>query len=330
MNELLVRLRWRAMHTRGDEQRYWLRAYLRQKAKRGIWDVRMLNGCPGNIKAPVKVAIMRGVAAGLLVTATTNGRHAAGSYHAHGEAVDLGHRKPGTKAALDALKIFQRAEHRRASEYIELLGPINGLAVLRRRQTNLREGTPLEQNHDNHVHLTPRFTIKRVTTPPPAPTPRPIRMPASVRSLSTRGLNLIAGFEGFVARPYNDAAGHATIGYGHLLHYGPVTLADLHGWGTITVARGLELLDADAARFERAVGLLVTVPVSQGEFDALVSFAFNVGERALAGSTLLRLLNQSNRVEAADEFLRWNRAGGRVLAGLTRRRQAERHLFLGL
>jgi len=154
-----------------------------------------------------------------------------------------------------------------------------------------------------------------------------LRVPAAERTLSALGLALIAEFEGFVATPYNDVAGHATIGFGHLLHHGPVTALDRSRWGTLTRARALAILDADADIAETGVRRLVKVTVSQGEFDALVSFAFNVGLGALAESTLLRRLNAGKRTAAMLEFARWTRAGGRVVGGLVRRRLAEAYLF---
>jgi lysozyme len=146
--------------------------------------------------------------------------------------------------------------------------------------------------------------------------------------LSHGGIALIAGFEGFVAHPYADAAGHATIGFGHLLHHGGVTDADRSRWGTITRERGLALLAADARDAEQTVTSSVRVTLTQEQFDALVSFVFNVGGAAFRGSTLLRRLNAGDRRGAADELLRWSRAGGSILEGLRRRRTAERELFL--
>jgi lysozyme len=143
--------------------------------------------------------------------------------------------------------------------------------------------------------------------------------------LSRRGVALIADFEGFVGHGYNDAAGHCTIGYGHLLHRGPCSRAERAR--TISRRAGRVLLDRDADRFERAVDRLVRVPIGQGRFDALVSFTFNVGEGAFASSTLLRRLNRGDYDGAAAEFDRWTRAGGRVLPGLVRRRNAEQALF---
>jgi lysozyme len=160
------------------------------------------------------------------------------------------------------------------------------------------------------------------------------RKPVKDRRLSKRGLDLIAEFEGFVPYAYNDAAGHATVGYGRLLHHGPVTAKDRERYGTrdkpkVTHEMGLRMLEEDTEAFERVVQSLVRVPVTQGEFNALVSFSFNVGAGALRDSTLLRLLNGHKRRLAAREFVKWNKAGGRVLPGLTRRREAEARMFRG-
>ena len=95
----------------------------------------------------------------------------------------------------------------------------------------------------------------------------------------------------------------------------------------ITAAWAEELLRDDLAEFEAAVNGLVKVRLCQHQFDALVSLAFNIDARAFSDSTLLRLLNSGMYDDAALQFQRWNKAGGRVLAGLTRRRMAERKLF---
>lgn len=150
------------------------------------------------------------------------------------------------------------------------------------------------------------------------------------RRLSKRGAEFIARFEGFVATPYNDAAGNATIGYGHLIHKGPVTPADRARWGTLSRERALALLEQDAQVAADAVLRHVRPRLaSQARFDALVSFVFNIGEGQFASSTVLRCLNSGiRRRGAADALLAWDHAGGRVLEGLHERRTAERHLFL--
>ena len=141
--------------------------------------------------------------------------------------------------------------------------------------------------------------------------------------LSDQGLQLIQQFEGFRSAVYLDPKGLQTIGYGHKLQPGE---SFPNG---VTEAQATDLLLADVSTAEGAVNRLVTVPLNQGQFDALVDFTFNLGAGNLQSSTLLKLLNQSNIQGAADEFLKWNHAGTQVLPALTARRQAERNLFLG-
>jgi lysozyme len=139
--------------------------------------------------------------------------------------------------------------------------------------------------------------------------------------ISQKGIDLITEFEGFIGHPYKDAVGVLTVGYGHT---GP----DVRQIGNISQAEGRALLAKDLIRYEDGVKKSVKVKINQNQFDALVSFAYNVGTGALASSTLLKKLNAGDKRGAADEFLKWDKAGGRVLAGLTRRRKAERALFL--
>lgn len=144
---------------------------------------------------------------------------------------------------------------------------------------------------------------------------------------SDKGLALIKEFEGFSARPYLCPAGVPTIGYGAT--YYPdgkrVTMADK----SVSEADATAMLRSMLASYEAGVSRYVHVPLTQGQFDALVSFAYNVGLSALKDSTLLRLVNARDYAGAAAQFARWNRAGGKVLPGLTRRREAERVMFLG-
>lgn len=145
--------------------------------------------------------------------------------------------------------------------------------------------------------------------------------------VSQRGLDLIAKFEGVVLHAYNDPVGHCTVGVGHLIHRGNCTQEDYTRWRNMTRAQAMRLLKLDLASREAAVDRLVTVPLNQNEFDALVSFVFNLGVGAFEKSTLLRLLNQGKRKAAAEEFGRWVFAGGQKLPGLVTRRAAERRLF---
>lgn len=139
--------------------------------------------------------------------------------------------------------------------------------------------------------------------------------------ISQKGVNLIKEFEGLELKAYKDAVGIVTIGYGST---GPhVSMGQ-----TVTQAEAEALLMKDVSRFEIGVEQLVKVPLNQNQFDALVSFAFNLGLGNLGSSTLLRKLNSKDYVGAANEMLRWNKAKGKVLKGLTRRRVAEKALFL--
>ncbi len=149
--------------------------------------------------------------------------------------------------------------------------------------------------------------------------------------LSDAGLALIAESEGFVGHLYDDAAGHATIGYGHLVHHGPTTAKDREAWPNgITKEAAAALLREDAAKAEGAVNRLVKVALTQGQFDALVDFVFNVGEGAFEKSTLRAMLNAGKpKAEVASQFARWSKAGGKVLQGLVTRRGKEREMFLG-
>jgi lysozyme len=146
-------------------------------------------------------------------------------------------------------------------------------------------------------------------------------------SLSAAGLDFIAAQEGFRATVYADAAGHATIGYGHR----PLPQEEDFSDG-ITRDAALTLLEKDAAHAEEAVRGRVAFALTLAEFDALVSFTFNVGAVAFQGSTLLAKLNAGDFAGAADEFLSWDkvRVAGTltVSRGLANRRRAERDLFL--
>ncbi|MBN3006243.1 lysozyme [Chromobacterium alkanivorans] len=140
-------------------------------------------------------------------------------------------------------------------------------------------------------------------------------------NISANGVKLIQQFEGLRLKAYQDAVGVWTIGYGHT---GPDVTPGL----VITQAQADALLARDLSRFEAGVTRLVQVPLNQNQFDALVSFSYNLGLGSLQNSTLLRLLNQRDYAGAAAQFPRWNKAGGKVLPGLTRRRAAEQALFL--
>jgi lysozyme len=140
------------------------------------------------------------------------------------------------------------------------------------------------------------------------------------KAISSTGIQLIKEWEGWRAKAYLCPASKWTIGYGH-------TRTAKRGM-TITLADGERLLKEDLQTYENAVNRLVTVPLNQNQFDALVSFCYNVGRGAFSQSTLLRLLNQGNYSEAANQFSRWVNGGGKQLPGLVSRRETERTLFL--
>jgi lysozyme len=136
---------------------------------------------------------------------------------------------------------------------------------------------------------------------------------------------LTEAFEGFSRVVYRDVVGVLTWLFGHTNAAGPPTIRP---GDRADRAYGDEVLAKDLARVEAQVAAAVHVTLLQPQIDAVVDFAFNVGIGNLRSSTLLRQLNAGNFAAAADSFLSWNRAGGAVIAGLTRRRQAERSWFL--
>lgn len=150
--------------------------------------------------------------------------------------------------------------------------------------------------------------------------------------ISKNGLNLIKTYEGLELTAYPDpGTGGApwTIGYGHT---GP----EVHAGLVWTQQQAEQALASDVAQFERDVTSLVKVQINQNQFDALVSFAYNCGSdidaddiaEGLGDSTLLKKLNAGDYDGAANEFPKWNKSGGKVMSGLTKRRNAERSLFL--
>ena len=132
-------------------------------------------------------------------------------------------------------------------------------------------------------------------------------------------VDLVKSFEGFSATAYTCAGGKVTIGYGST---DGVTLAD-----TVTEEEAEAMLLRDLEKASDAIDDYVDVPLTQGQYDALCSFIYNVGRQAFRGSTLLRLLNEGKHTAAGNQLPRWNKASGKVLPGLVRRREAERRMF---
>jgi len=165
-----------------------------------------------------------------------------------------------------------------------------------------------------------------------------------IREVNDATVELIKSFEGIPdgdpstvnLDPYLDPIGIWTIGWGHAISHGndflrgPANraLAKSLFPGGITLEQAEALLRSDLIDTGKDVLALVAVDLTDNQYGALVSFTFNLGLGNLRKSTLLRLLNSGDYDGASDEFLKWNRAGGKVMNGLTRRRTAERDLFL--
>lgn len=142
--------------------------------------------------------------------------------------------------------------------------------------------------------------------------------------ITPEGIDLIKTYEGCVLHAYRDAVGVWTIGYGTTM------LPDgtpVHSGMLIDQDTAEQYLEHDLIKFENIVKDAVTVELNENQFSALVSFTYNLGGGNLRSSTLLRKLNNGDYAGASAQFPRWNRAGGRVLDGLTARRNAEMTLF---
>jgi lysozyme len=141
--------------------------------------------------------------------------------------------------------------------------------------------------------------------------------------LSQRGIDLIKQFEGYSSKAYPDpATGGApwTIGYG--------TTKGVKPGMVITAQQAEKMLRDDVAKFESGVSSLITAPTTQGQFDAMVSLAYNIGLGNFGKSTLLKKHNSRCYTCAADQFRVWNRANGKVMNGLTKRRADERQVYM--
>ncbi len=138
---------------------------------------------------------------------------------------------------------------------------------------------------------------------------------------SKEGIALIKKFEGCRLESYFCSAGVPTIGFGHT--------KDVQEGDTCTIGEAEDMLREDLEWFEKGVSRMVEVPLEQNQFDALISWTFNLGTGALSSSTLLKVLNDENYGGVPEQIKRWNMAGGKVLDGLVRRREAEALLFEG-
>jgi lysozyme len=147
-----------------------------------------------------------------------------------------------------------------------------------------------------------------------------------ITTTGASGIELIKTFEGFRAAPYKCPAGIPTIGYGATFYPNEkkVTMTDK----SITEAEATELLKSMLKSFERYVDSYCIDTITQNQFDALVSFCYNLGPANLKASTLLKKVNANpNDPTIHAEFMKWTKAGGRTLKGLVRRREAEANLY---
>ena len=140
---------------------------------------------------------------------------------------------------------------------------------------------------------------------------------------SDKGIEQIKSFEGFRAMPYQDIVGKWTVGYGHLMVAGDGCVEG----SPITMGQATELLRKDLHTAEEAVNAC-GVELEQNEFDALVSFVYNLGVGAFQRSTLLKLIKSGNKLAASGEFPKWSMAGGKEVPGILKRRHAEQDCFL--
>ncbi|UYL86103.1 lysozyme [Acinetobacter phage vB_AbaM_BP10] len=151
------------------------------------------------------------------------------------------------------------------------------------------------------------------------------RLSPSGMTTSDTGINLISTFEGTRLTAYDDGVGVWTIGIGTTIYPNGTKVKK---GDTCTSEQAKTYFKHDLVKFENVVNESVKVPLSQNQFDALVSLTYNIGSGAFKNSTLLKLLNNGDYQGAADQFPAWKKAGGRVLEGLVKRRAAERDLFL--
>ncbi len=143
-----------------------------------------------------------------------------------------------------------------------------------------------------------------------------------MRHITEAGLDVIKYFEKFYSKPYICPAGFLTIGYGHVILSG-------ENFTEIDKEKGLSLLAKDVQKAEMGVLRLIRVPLEDHQFDALVSWTFNLGSGRLQSSTLRMKVNREEHEDVPDEIKKWRKAGGRVLAGLVKRRAVEARMYAG-
>ena len=151
-------------------------------------------------------------------------------------------------------------------------------------------------------------------------TPISLHLVGKYMKISNNGLDLVKHFEGCELKAYLCPAGVWTIGYGHTKG-----VQEGDEWSE---SHAEHMLEVEMEEYEQYINDLVEVELNQNQFDAMVSWVYNLGVGNLQASTLLKVLNAGDYAGVPEQIMRWNKAGGKVLEGLTRRRQAEADLFV--
>lgn len=219
----------------------------------------------------------------------------------------------------------------------EIIDKIRNLISKREKQKELldKTGNPFHLQKIKNINERIRNNLKKLSTI------------VVSKNVSARGLKFISDWEGFYSEPYNDPAGFATVGYGYLLGYRPVLPADRNGlWvkgqnvrGKLTKQEARRLLASELkSKYEPSVRRLFAPggplygKYTQNRYDALVSFVYNLGPASLSGitgfETIGKAIKDGDINKIGDAMLLYDKAGGKALPGLTRRRKAERRLLL--
>lgn len=211
---------------------------------------------------------------------------------------------------------------------LKLIHKLLALVTERKRKESTQEPMP-DRSPPESPTIAPNVNVHLVHPDPPEP---------AMMQLSEKAIKLLIKWEGLELRPYRDSVGKWTVGIGHLMTEYPFVVLrgkriDLSGNNALTIDQVMELKWQDAERFEKAVNDSVTVPLTQDQFDALVIFAFNVGEGAFKSSMLLKELNNGKYEAVPKQMMRWNKGtidGKKVeIDGLTNRRENEIRLYNG-
>ncbi|HUP26143.1 MAG TPA: glycoside hydrolase family protein [Candidatus Limnocylindrales bacterium] len=223
------------------------------------------------------------------------------------------------------------ANQPQAAKHPTLQAVASGVIDLLVKPTNPDQAPPAGQKQVPAILNTQTNMYDQLQSPPTTTKPQTKQelptikeSPKAAVTVSEQGVNLVISYESWSPVMYNDAAGHATIGFGHLIHTGSINGSEPAEFKKgLTEEQGHQLLQKDLESAINAVRQFITVPLNQNQFDALVSFTFNAGNGALQESTLRKELNAGNYDAVPAQLMRWVMADGKVYAGLERRRKEE-------